>query len=66
MYCPRLPGIFILSIAQNETGPEAGQPRCETRIGASPLDIAITVVVSPVILVLFLVTLIGHGLRGWR
>ena len=32
-------------------------------MGASPLDIAATVVLSPLIFVLFVITLIRHGLR---
>ena len=33
---------------------------------ASPVDIAIAVLVSPLVLILFVVTLVRHGLRIWR
>ena len=41
-------------------GPEKPSP--ETRMGASALDVLVAVVLSPLVLAWFVVTLLGHGL----
>ena len=59
-------GAIALNDLRHEAFPGPDRPSPETPMGASGRDVVVAILLSPLILAWFVVTLIGHGLRNRR